>query len=662
MVTPNLRRVSPTTWAVVAIILLALLPESFPLAPIRGIARYLLVAYLPGLAIWNRLRSTSSSLVDVVLYPSLLSILPFAWVGLAAVALGFDLRIAGLVAITFFLAVGFLLGWSAQVRGARGDRIALGLAAVLALILLAVPFAANSFQAVAWDAPLHAAIASRILGGVIPPDSPMMAGQPANYYWIYHFYSALLLRLTGWSIYQVFAVLNVHALVLFALAGYRIAGRLTTNLFGRISAAWMLVFGLNAFGWIIFLSRGSQDPDRWYSLVAPFAMVRGYSPSLGSLIHEFLDGGPFAISFAFTLIWLDIVIARVQGDGGRMLLTGTLILASALYLYPLSALFVTAASLAALLLLVTIDRRSSFADRKRTIVDTGVMALAAAIVTAPYAWNILHAKTGKPFAVHFDFEFAKNQIWSMAATLGVMVVLVVPAFWRAIRDRSREVLFLALFVTVITAAALVVKVALDAEYKLVYLLVLGLGPIIALAWDVWRQTRVTQFLFVVVLAVSVPTSALTSYSFATRPPQEKREPARIRLLQWIREQTPADAILVEYPYWLEQRASAADYFYLDRYWFDIAVYANRRQLIGYETGMLEQWGYGDIALRQTLARKLIEGQTLDSADVSYLMSFGAPIILVTNSAAVRPDMLNPAVYLPVYEDGDIRAYRLVLAK
>src|SRR5436853_2787140 len=116
------------------------------------------------------------------------------------------------------------------------------------------------------------------------------------------------------------------------------------------------------------------------------------------------------------------------------------------------------------------------------------MALAAAIVTAPYAWNILHAKTGKPLSVHFNFEFAKNQLWSIAATLGVMVVLVVPAVWRSIRDRSRVVLFLALFVSVITAAALVVKAALDAEYKLVYLLVLGLGPMIALAWDVWRQT------------------------------------------------------------------------------------------------------------------------------------------------------------------------------
>src|SRR6266702_4187188 len=132
---PNLRRVSVTTWAVAALIVLALIPQPIPLGPIRAIARYLLVGYLPGLAIWNRLRSRSSSLVDVVLYPSLFSILPFAWIGLAGIALGFDVRIAGWIAIVFFLVIGFWFGWSGQVRVASGDRVAVGIAAALAVIL-----------------------------------------------------------------------------------------------------------------------------------------------------------------------------------------------------------------------------------------------------------------------------------------------------------------------------------------------------------------------------------------------------------------------------------------------------------------------------------------------------------------------------------------------
>ena len=76
--------------------------------------------------------------------------------------------------------------------------------------------------------------------------------------------------------------------------------------------------------------------------------------------------------------------------------------------------------------------------------------------------------------------------------------------------------------------------------------------------------------------------------------------------------------------------------------------------------MLEQWGYRDIALRQTLAHKLIEGQLLSASDVSYLSSLGAPIIVVTSSAAAGGGAFDPGVYFPVYQDGDIRAYRVNL--
>jgi hypothetical protein len=377
----RLPRVSATAWTVLAISLIALVPESIPIGPFRAVARYLLVAYVPGLAIWNRLKSSPSTLVDIILYPSLISVLPFAWVVLGILALGVDLRLAAWIAVSVFLAIGFLLGWNGKIRGARDEYIVLGVVAALAVVLLVIPFAANSFQAVAWDAPLHAAIVSRVLDGVVPPDSPMMAGQPVNYYWLYHFLAAVLCRLTRLNIYQTFAILDVHPLLLFALAGYHIAARLTNNVVGRIAAVWTLVFGLNPFGWLIFLTDNSLGTDRWYSLLVPFAMVRGYSAPLGSLIHEFLDATPFTMSFAFSLMWLDAIIARASGERGRPLVIGGLVLASALYLHPLSALFLIAGSFAALLIVVTVDRDSSKRERTKLAMDVGAMALAAAIVT-----------------------------------------------------------------------------------------------------------------------------------------------------------------------------------------------------------------------------------------------------------------------------------------
>ncbi|HWY41317.1 MAG TPA: hypothetical protein VNX27_11035 [Chthoniobacterales bacterium] len=638
-----------------ALIILAVVP----LDPVRSLARYLLVAYLPGLAIWKHLPSNASSLVDLVLYPSLLSVLPFFWVALACVFLGCDLWISGWIAIVIFLGIGFAWGWTGRIYETKGDRIAIIVASVLVVFLLVVPFAANSFQAVAWDAPLHAAIVSRILDGFVPPDSPIMAGQPANYYWLCHFYSAVLMRITGLSVYQVFAILNVHAFVLFFLAGYRIAGRLTRNVFGRISAAWMLVFGLNAFGWIIFLTNGSASPEKWYSLVAPFAMVKGYSPSLGNIIHEFLDGIPFAMSFAFDIAWLDVLLARVDGERRGILITGALVLATAFYLHPLSAVFLTAASFASvgIFLLINGTRKSEWAA---LAFDLGVVMFAAALVTMPYAWNILHAKTGAPLSIDLSPAYWKSEAYSILATVGLIGIIAAPALWLAFRRRQRAILVLALFAATITIVALITRIALEAEYKLIYLLAFGLAPLVAIAWSVWSRTLLTRSIFALALAISVPTNALTSYCFATQPPRENRDPTRLRLLDWIRAKTPSNAILVEYPWWEKYQTSDAAFFYLDRFWFDIGVYAHRRQLVGYIAPMLEQWGYRDIGLRQELAHRLLKGELLAPADASYLVGLRAPIIVVTNLSVVGNEEFDPTTYVRIYEDGDLRAYRVVL--
>ena len=76
--------------------------------------------------------------------------------------------------------------------------------------------------------------------------------------------------------------------------------------------------------------------------------------------------------------------------------------------------------------------------------------------------------------------------------------------------------------------------------------------------------------------------------------------------------------------------------------------------------MLEQWGYRDIGLRQALAGKLTKGQALALDDVSYLTGLHAPVVVVTNVSIVGNEGFDPATYLKIYEDGDLRAYRLLL--
>jgi hypothetical protein len=151
----------------------------------------------------------------------------------------------------------------------------------------------------------------------------------------------------------------------------------------------------------------------------------------------------------------------------------------------------------------------------------------------------------------------------MAAVVGLMDALAVPAVWRGIRDHSRARGFLIFFLAAIILAGLTTRIV-DSEYKPIYLLALGLGPLVATAWETWRRTKLTQLVFIVALVLCIPTNALTSYAFITRPPREVRDPSRMRLLQWIRERTPADAILVEQPYWTEDKLSPAAELYFDR--------------------------------------------------------------------------------------------------
>src|SRR2546430_17177501 len=74
-------------------------------------------------------------------------------------------------------------------------------------------------------------------------------------------------------------------------------------------------------------------------------------------------------------------------------------------------------------------------------------------------------------------------------------------------------------------------------------------PLVAVAWNSWKRILVTQLLFGLALVVCIPTNAFTSYAFTIRPPRENRQANRTQLMAWIREQTPADAICVEFPWW-----------------------------------------------------------------------------------------------------------------
>src|SRR5205085_6151613 len=126
--------------------------------------------------------------------------------------------------------------------------------------------------------------------------------------------------------------------------------------------------------------------------------------------------------------------------------------------------------------------RGAAPDRMRCARDAGIMVGAAGLVTMPYAWNILRHKAGEPLSLALHFDFIMQQAWTMVAVLGPVMLLAIPAIRRAIRFRYPNIFFLVAFLGVILSCTLVTRIANGGEYKFMYLLLIGVGPLVGAAW------------------------------------------------------------------------------------------------------------------------------------------------------------------------------------
>ncbi len=638
---------------------LALLIVALPAAGTAGLLRACLVygvaAWVPGFVIWRALGRRDTGPLDLVLVPSLIGLVPFAWLAFAGIASGLDARHAGWLALTPFVALAVLRD---GLRVERREAVPVVAAFAASALLLVVPFAANGFAAAAWDGPLHAAITSRVVAGHVPPDSPWVAGQGINYYWLYHVHAATIARITGLGSYQAFALINVHFLAVLFLAGYRLTARLAAGATGRLLGATLLVFGINPFGWILFLGGAGREAAGWYSLVVPEEMVRGYPVALASMIHEFLDGNPFPIAFPFMVFWLDQAAGRLGGERGREWFgTGLLALLGALMIHLFTAVFfLAAAGFATALSCLTAARRREAWGRARGLL---ALVLLGGLLAAYYAWTVLAPKRGLPVQLDLTPDFVGRQLLALAATLGLLAILALPAVLAAWKPASGGPAFVAGYVLPLLAGASVLRMAGDTQYKLHYLACLGLAPLAGAAWSFWGRARPLRVLCLGAVLVTLPTNAITSLAFTRQPPREVMNTTQVALLGWIRESTPADSVFVEAEYWAPYRRSSADWLYLDRRWFDIPIYTGRRRFAGYvDEVLVDQWGHRDIPRRRRIAGGLLAGRPLTDEDRSYLRELDAPLYVVVHGPPAAPPAFDPRTFRLVFERPELRVYRV----
>ncbi len=124
--------------------------------------------------------------------------------------------------------------------------------AYLLLILLILPVVALIFinpkwALGGWHEFLHASVVFNIINGLVPPEDVLLAGYPLKYPWAHHYLVALLCQAANIAPPMGFALLNILALIVSAVAIFMTAQLLHPTRYTGIFAVFLSIFGTLIF-------------------------------------------------------------------------------------------------------------------------------------------------------------------------------------------------------------------------------------------------------------------------------------------------------------------------------------------------------------------------------------------------------------------------------
>ena len=429
---------------------------------------------------------------------------------------------------------------------------------------------------------VHIPYVYQIINGIIPPENPLLFGYPANFYWVYFLWLAILSTTHVISPLQAQAVSNLLALVgTFGLL-YLAASVIRLSRLYRHLAAWLSVFGTNnPTGVAIFLFRLVRRPwllpsagETSPSLLA--LMVWRGDTRLTSMIGKFINFQGFGFGYMYVILAVLGVLFVLTRRGHRCL--GYLLLAwgtaGSLAFHGLSGIVPLAmipAALGIAFLLVSGPKGTSPACHRahsysiigellKFLIPIGLASLAM----LPYLLS-----TTRAFKVPPSLPVWRvNNLWSILSSYVALLVPFALGIRTFLKQRRAELLFvISLTFLISLAAAFTVWPGFN-QYKFVYLMSIPVGLVAAIPLDDLLSAvrgrvgqtaaRVLGALLVLGLALS-PALTIWGYCWSSWARSRELESAGIAVelsdeqderamaYRWIREHTDKRAVLIEKP-------------------------------------------------------------------------------------------------------------------
>jgi hypothetical protein len=298
--------------------------------------------------------------------------------------------------------------------------------------------------------------------------------------------------------------------------------------------------------------------------------------------------------------------------------------------------------------------------RRVTWLPGGRLAAAAAataaggLAAAPYLFSVARDWAPGRSGLHHRYLNPDTTMpWTIATACGLVLVLALGPLRSAWREHRPGGGVLGLYLGAMIAFACVVRLPQENQMKFVYQVFIPAAALAAPAFGTWlanaSRWRARGALAALVLIVPV---ALTLHGYLADPGHDRTmetRPGEADLERWIRERTPADAIVV------------------DRGFRDLLMVRARRPLyLGTDKG--PEWAA--FPLDQIVERRGVVGALYDSSSVrrpaATLARLGRPVYVVFRpeddawtAGAWEALRREPGLFEMVYERDGYRVARLV---
>lgn len=537
------------------------------------LAAYPLLGVLPGLALSDTLLPAASRFTRLSL--------ALALAPLVVAAAGWLLLGAGLELPRAAWAIAWAAGLLWVAAGARRPspvtadeetgvpRLAWALALGLGLVVL-LPPVLNPYIAVRGDTWTHAGIVMRILDRGLPPEDPRFAAIPLHYVWFYNLFIAMLCGLRGGGPFSFMTFLN--GATAFATVG------LTTLLALRVwrtpeagrGAALLAVFGLNAGAFLMWplrlvlaftgevrsldevarQMRTTHVGEAWviHTLAAPFA-------HMVNLLDKLMVGSPLGYGYLLMILHLWAMARWLERGRTLDLLWLGSAAAGMMLFHGVVGLSVIPVWLGTLGLAFLLRIRAPWLGGRGRLAAAFAATLAGGLAATPYMISVASGWAPGTSGLRHSY-IAPDPImpWTLATAGAFALWFAARPLLRAWSDGASTRAVIGLYLLAMIVFGCLVRLPEDNQVKFVYQVFVPAVILAAAGFQAWvapllRRPAAAALLALVFLVPPLVTLHGYILDPARDPDANVVEPrGEAECHRWIRERTPADAIIVDSHY------------------------------------------------------------------------------------------------------------------